>query len=486
MIQPLLIVCFALLFTRLPREGGSAAPWLDLGEHHALWAWLAVWGSMLALWLGGDVAARRARRRLDRRGDLRSALLAQRVLAWARLGGGAVFVAAVLGVSWVEVVRDAVGNRILIDEAVAVLPLLAMVVGGWWSIQPVERRLHDALLLRQLDEGLALYPMPSRWRWTLLRIRHDALLVLVPLTLMLLWAETLFWVEAAPWRPAPPQVELALHAALLAGVGAIFLVTPVLLRSMWDTVPLGPGPLRERIERMLDRHSVKVREVLVWRTGGTSYNAAVMGLVGPMRYVLLTDGLLDALESDQVEAVAAHEVAHVRRRHIPWLVAAVAASALLSGGVLELAVRRWSPSLAEAQWAVGSLNLVVLLAVLWVVGFVSRRFEWQADAFAAQDLSGLRTARQSGTRRSAPAVSEQAVLAMSGALARVAYLGGVAPHRRSWRHGSIALRRDRLGRLVGLDASRLPIDRQVRRLKSLVALALLASLAMLWFLEAAQ
>ena len=55
-------------------------------------------------------------------------------------------------------------------------------------------------------------------------------------------------------------------------------------------------------------------------------NGAVMGAITPVRYILLTDALLETLPRERVEAVMAHELAHVRRHHIFWLVMAAAGS----------------------------------------------------------------------------------------------------------------------------------------------------------------
>ena len=41
-------------------------------------------------------------------------------------------------------------------------------------------------------------------------------------------------------------------------------------------------------------------------------------MVRHVRYILLSDGLLDQLRPRAVEAVMAHEIAHVRRRD-PWI-----------------------------------------------------------------------------------------------------------------------------------------------------------------------
>ncbi len=61
---------------------------------------------------------------------------------------------------------------------------------------------------------------------------------------------------------------------------------------------------------------------------------------------------------------------------------------------------------------------------------------------------------------------------VSGALEAIGRLSAVAPNRPSWRHGSIAWRRAYLHSIVGHPERALPIDRQVRWIKGLVAVVL--------------
>jgi STE24 endopeptidase len=115
-----------------------------------------------------------------------------------------------------------------------------------------------------------------------------------------------------------------------------------------------------------------------------------------------------------------------------------------------------------------------LLGALWGFGWVSRRFERQADAFAVRHLT---RAEEPGASR----VSAGAVEAMAGALGVVADMNGMPVERWDFRHGSIA---DRQRRLVALEAAplgRFPIDRVVRRLKVGTVVVLAASIVPIVF-----
>ena len=205
-------------------------------------------------------------------------------------------------------------DLILIDELAVMVPALALIAWGWWAYYPIDRRLREVSLLRRADEGLPLYPVWSRGQYVVTQLRNHFALILGPLLLIMAWAESLVMLHAAGRISATQQAWLT-----PVGAGAVFLLAPLMIRRLWDTVPLPAGPVRDKMVGMCERHGVKVRDLLLWRTFGGMINAAVMGLFGRLRFILLSDGLLDQVHEHEVEAVMAHELAHVRLRHLWWL-----------------------------------------------------------------------------------------------------------------------------------------------------------------------
>jgi hypothetical protein len=108
-----------------------------------------------------------------------------------------------------------------------------------------------------------------------------------------------------------------------------------------------------------------------------------------------------------------------------------------------------------------------------VFGWVCRRFERQADTFAAQHLSGLGTESQAQA-----SITPESVDAMRSALQTIANLNTVDPSRHSWRHGSIRWRQRYLQSIIGRPLLHLPIDRLVGRLK--LAAAIVLTLGIAW------
>lgn len=469
MIQALVIAMVVVVFMADSMDHG---PLVDSSQGAVAGATL---GGLLACWAIPAAVAWLAGRQLDKSGRVGLALRAEGWMARGRWLAVGVFGWAVLAMGWPRVIRSWMGDWILLDELVVLAPVLVVFVLGWWSLEPIERRFREARLMRDLDAGRPIFAIPTRGQAVWLSVRHQLLIGLVPLLLIMAWSEIVDRLAASGprWVQRLLGDELASSLVTFAGVGVVFALAPMLLRRIWSTTPLGDGPLRERLEAMARRAGVGLRDILVWRTHGLTTNAAAMGLIAPVRYILLSDALLEHLQPEQVEAVAAHELAHVRHHHIAWLASSVLASASLLAVSLAWAADGWLGVDPEADGPAVVLTGVALVGALVVFGWVSRRFEWQADAFAAELLSIEQTGNPSTP------ITPEAIGAMAGALDRVAALSGTDHRGRSWRHGSIGLRIDRLGSLEGVPADAVAIDRQVRWIRRLAAGLVLIALGLI-------
>jgi Zn-dependent protease with chaperone function len=431
--------------------------------------------SLGGVWLVAHAFVLRCMRRLDATGSHDAAMASERAVLVSRLAGVGIFGVACTFGGWVAAVRASVGNLLVVDELAAVLPMLLFLAAGWISGFEVERRIRESIIFRRLHEGQPLHQPPTRMSWVWSRVRIEMLTAAMPLALVFAWTE---WLEGqrARWAWLSAGDGAAEAALQLVGVVAVFLAAPIMLRRVWDAIDLGPGELRSRIEAMLTQHRVKVRGPLVWRTGGASLNGAILGAVYPARYLLLTDALLEHLRWRHVEAVIAHEIGHVRRRHLPWL--ALTMVAVISATSMIVAV----PAAAVPNDAMGGVagqfsgTLLVLGVAIVTFGWVSRRFEWQADAFAVRHLSEHPEAADAVVASPVrdEVVSPQAAHVMAEALGQVAELNGMSTRRYSFRHGSIHDRQRRVAALIGQRLDALPIDRHVRWIKrSVLALLVL-------------
>ena len=194
---------------------------------------------------------------------------------------------------------------------------------------------------------------------------------------------------------APFQIKAAVFerpwlygAVVLAFLGCSYAFAPSLLRRMWRSSPLEAGELTQRIRAIGDRHNLSFRGVSVWHAGPRFCNAAAAGLLPRRQEIFISEGLINMLDADELEAVAAHEIGHIKRGHL-WMyllfsLSYVAVSILLFAGL--------SPYLPEFLKET-RLGLTMLGAGFFfayfalLLGFVSRQFERQADQFAAVNAS---------------------------------------------------------------------------------------------------
>ena len=469
-LLPILLVVIVLAVDEGLRPVG-----LDWGLGSAAITVMALVPVALAV-LWAHLAARWCIRRIDRTGDPHIIFAADRMIRWARwlLIFNHAMVVLVFG--WLQTVRSLTGNLVFVDEFIAVLPPLIGMLGTWWAYYPIETRVRNAVMIRKLDEGETLYPDLTRTAYVLLQLRLQVLLALAPILLIMAVRE-LIEVLAHHYAPLNWRDDIQ-HLTTLVMAVSIFLFAPVIARFVLDVRPIAAGPLRQSLLDVCARHNVKARELLIWNTNGTMINAAVMGLIGPLRYVMITDALLESLPEEQVRAVMAHEIGHVRRRHLPWLVVCLMAAFALSGVFIMAPLwivesNGWINSQRVMDWAGLVAGAAQLGLGLFVFGWISRRFERQADTFAVQHLSGLNDpAVVASSANTAVAVQPQAVHAMCGALDSIARLNTINIHRPSWRHGSIAWRMNYLMSIIGRPVTKLPIDRMIRWIKIAAAVLL--------------
>ena len=351
-----------------------------------------------------------------------------------------------------------------------------------WS---VEKRLRESSLMRALDGMAPLHPMPSRSAFVLMQARAGLVPMLVPLLVPIVMSEAL---RALALRFDPDLAEPARFTGALAGTVLLFVMVPLLVPPLLGLRRLAPGPMRDDLEELAKGAGVGVREIWVWPTEGLIANAAVMGAIPGLRCVMLSDCLLECMPREQVRAVMAHELGHVVRRHLPWMLVVIIGCWTLAGAMVtpiaqfiyERAVSESSEASVAGitQAAALARDACVLGLGLVAFGFASRRFERQADTYAVQLLSaGAPTQSETGVVATGVVATGAAVDAMAGALGTVALLNNVAPTRSSWRHGSIAWRQDYLRTLTGSDCDAMSIDRLVVAMRWIAAAVIGVELA---------
>jgi STE24 endopeptidase len=187
---------------------------------------------------------------------------------------------------------------------------------------------------------------------------------------------------------------------LLFGFQLLMLVLyPKLILPLFNKLtPLAEGGLRTSLLALADRTGFRARTIQVMDGSKRSAhsNAFFTGF-GRFRRIVLYDTLVTQLTEAELAAVLAHEIGHYKRGHIPKMLAV--AAALQLGGFALIA---W---LARSGWfnaAFGFLpeelaptfllfGLLSGLVTFWftpVLNLVSRKHEYEADAFAREAVGG--------------------------------------------------------------------------------------------------
>ena len=265
------------------------------------------------------------------------------------------------------------------------LPAFAAWAALWWSLYPADRALREQSVLDDLEADLPVHAPPTFRSYFFSNLRLQLLFTAVPV-LAILFMRDVLGLAVTAWRgPGALKSDPVDFATMLLSTGLVFLFAPEILRRVLHTQPLPDSPLRRRLEAMCKRVGMRYRDILLWRTQNNMGNAAVMGIAPPVRYILLSDLLLERMDDDQIEAVFAHEVGHVVHRHMAWYVVVILifTLALLSASRFIPKDTQWLGELPPPLVDVLSLLGITALFLIYF-GFLSRRFERQADVYAAR------------------------------------------------------------------------------------------------------
>ena len=227
---------------------------------------------------------------------------------------------------------------------------------------------------------------------------------------------------------------------------------------MYRAMILGPQDapdLYKMVERLSERANVPVPTLAL--APSEQPNAFATGRNPANAVVCVTAGIVKMLPPRELEGVVAHELAHIKHRHM--LVGTVAAT--IAGAIAMLAsIARWGMLLGgyggrdnrgENPLVMILMLIVAPIAAVIVQMAISRQNEFQADATAAQitgDPGGLASAL-----RHIEGYAKQIPMAVNPAAAQLAIVNPLAGSRRP--------------PLSGLFSTHPPTEERVARLSQL-------------------
>ncbi|MFZ0945792.1 MAG: M48 family metalloprotease [Syntrophobacteraceae bacterium] len=218
------------------------------------------------------------------------------------------------------------------------------------------------------------------------------------------------------------------------------LLGPWLIIRMWGCKPLPQDNVKAELERFCNDHDFRTGGLLHWPVFGSEMlTAGVVGILPGLRYILITPGLLKTLNIAELKAVVAHEMGHVRKKHLLLFVVLLILFILLTydlGDTLSLlalsnrTIFNWYAATGDFAASlvslISALPVIVLMVVYFrfIFGYFLRNSERQADLYAMELVGDPQ-----------PLISS---------LERIAFHSGRIEDLPSWHHYSIRQRIDYL------------------------------------------
>ena len=205
--------------------------------------------------------------------------------------------------------------------------------------------------------------------------------LLVLILKMVSWAGAWWWFWA--WT------------ALLGFQFLMLVLAPVLILPLFNKfTPLPESSLRERLLELAKRTRFRAQNIqLMDGSKRSRHSNAFFTGFGRFRKIVLFDTLVQQLTEPELESVLAHEIGHYQKKHIPKMLAFSAAGSLAGFYLISVLTRQewfyrafgFAPgNVAPALLLFGLLAGTVTFWFSPLIHWWSRRYEYQADAFAAQ------------------------------------------------------------------------------------------------------
>jgi len=229
---------------------------------------------------------------------------------------------------------------------------------------------------------------PKIW-WTD-RLKGLLLAIVLGYPLLVLILKIVQWTGAWWWLWA--------WAALLAFQFLMLVLAPVLILPLFNKfTPLPEGSLRERLLALARRTQFRAQSIqLMDGSKRSRHSNAFFTGFGRFRKIVLFDTLVQQLTEPELEAVLAHEIGHYQKKHIPKMLAFSAVSSLAGFYLISILARQewfyrafgFEPgNVAPALLLFGLLAGTVTFWFSPLIHWWSRRYEYQADAFAARVMN---------------------------------------------------------------------------------------------------
>ncbi|KPA15940.1 Peptidase M48, Ste24p [Candidatus Magnetomorum sp. HK-1] len=230
----------------------------------------------------------------------------------------------------------------------------------------------------------------------------------------------------------------------------IAFLAPKFVKKLWGCQPLPDGLYRDRIDATCRKAGVQYANILYWPIfGGKMITAGVMGLTKKFRYILVTKALIETLSLVEIESVIAHEIGHVKKRHLIKYFAAVLMFSFSIMNFIKYGMYFFYTTLGPDQMNIASVIFTCCMILFFIAyfrglfGYFMRNFEREADIYAYQMM---------GTAE--PLITS---------FKKITFFSGRPATQPNWHHYSIAQRIEYLERCENDHSWIYHHDRKVKR-----------------------
>ncbi len=308
----------------------------------------------------------------------------------------------------------------ILPGAVAILIFFTFLATIWHYGYPAYCALFNAPIKRWTYIGSNIkLNLPILFPWAILTICYDLISLIT--------------------RPSFKKIfesEIGQFIFLTLFMILLVLFLPPFIKYWWCCSSLPQTEKKESIVNFFRKAGFKYRDILRWPIlEGRMMTAGVMGLLPKFRYILITDSLLNILSEEELKAVMAHEMGHIKYKHILFYILFLLGYMAISFGLFEvffyvMVMQPWLFGLLSSQKELQAgifyflLSLPIILSVIlyfrYIMGFFMRNFERQADLYSAKLIG-----------KPEPTIAS---------LEKIAHVSGLSRHHPSWHHFSIAER----------------------------------------------
>ena len=393
--------------------GSDSLPPRDVAVERAL---LATFGALLGWGILAFLASRFAARQvnLGEVGYHPASAALNTQMDWLRWLGLALSTWTLTGFGLAGIVENIpwAGESIAIRSLLLILPAVLVTLWSWCCELRFDHQTHP-------DAGQRSGYV--RYLGSMLRLQGAWLLVPVLVLLALM--------DLTQWVMQTSAASGAIVSGGIAILGIPFLL-PKILGTIWHLTPITNPAKGAWCDQLIAATKIRGIRLFQWNTGGTLCTAMVAGFLPGFRRLLVSDALLWRLTPGETAMVLLHELAHIRRWHLPLRLI----SLVPIWGLATLISHLLAP-FAYADLAGIAVGLVASLITLRVVAYQT---EYDADLVAVNMASNV-----AETVPGVPPNRASAAAALASALEAVTS-DNPSSRQATWLHPSVTNRCERL------------------------------------------